>query len=90
MDAIRNAEALDVVERTVATGVSPAAASKWWLGEIARHANERGMDLASISTIIPPDYVARIEKLVSSGKLNDRLARDVIAAVLAGEGHPMR
>jgi aspartyl-tRNA(Asn)/glutamyl-tRNA(Gln) amidotransferase subunit B len=88
MNAIRNADALDVVAGTVATGASPAAASKWWLGEIARQANDRGTDLTSLSKIITPTQVGRIEELVSSGKLNDRLARDVIDAVLAGEGAP--
>jgi aspartyl-tRNA(Asn)/glutamyl-tRNA(Gln) amidotransferase subunit B len=88
MNAIRNADALDVVAGTVATGASPAAASKWWLGEIARQANDRGTDLTSLSKIITPTQVGRIEELVSSGKLNDRLARDVIDAVLAGEGSP--
>jgi aspartyl-tRNA(Asn)/glutamyl-tRNA(Gln) amidotransferase subunit B len=88
MDAIRNADAFDVVAQTVATGASPAAAYKWWLGEIARKANDRGTDLTSISQTIPPTYVGRIDKLVSSGKLNDRLARDVIDAVLDGEGDP--
>jgi aspartyl-tRNA(Asn)/glutamyl-tRNA(Gln) amidotransferase subunit B len=88
MNAIRNADALDVVAGTVATGASPAAASKWWLGEIARQANDRGTDLTSLSKIITPSQVGRIEELVSSGKLNDRLARDVIDAVLTGEGSP--
>ncbi len=88
MNAIRNADALDVVAETVATGASPAAAYKWWLGEIARRANEQGTDLTSLSTIITPTYVGRIDELVSSGRLNDRLARDVIDAVLAGEGDP--
>jgi aspartyl-tRNA(Asn)/glutamyl-tRNA(Gln) amidotransferase subunit B len=88
MDAIRNADALDVVAQTVATGVSPAAAYKWWLGPIARRANEVGKDLNSISRSIPPHYVGQIDKLVSSGKLNDHLARDVIDGVLAGEGDP--
>jgi aspartyl-tRNA(Asn)/glutamyl-tRNA(Gln) amidotransferase subunit B len=32
--------------------------------------------------------VARVAELVSSGTLNDRLARDVIDAVLAGQGEP--
>ena len=32
--------------------------------------------------------VARIAALTESGALNDRLARDVIEAVLAGEGDP--
>src|SRR5207249_4171036 len=42
----------------------------------------------SLSRIITPAQVGRIEELVSSGKLNDRLARDVIDGVLAGEGDP--
>ena len=88
MDAIRNAGALDVVAQTVATGASPPAAYKWWLGEIARIANDRGTDLTGISQTITPTHVGRIDKLVSSGKLNDRLARDVIVAVVDGEGDP--
>ena len=32
--------------------------------------------------------MARISALVAAGTLNDRLARDVIDAVLAGEGDP--
>ena len=32
--------------------------------------------------------MARISALVAAGTLNDRLARDVILAVLAGEGDP--
>jgi aspartyl-tRNA(Asn)/glutamyl-tRNA(Gln) amidotransferase subunit B len=88
MDAIRNAGAFDVVAQTIATGVLPAAAYKWWLGPIARRANDLGKDLNSISQSIPPTYVGQIDKLVSSGKLNDHLARDVIDGVLAGEGDP--
>ena len=37
---------------------------------------------------ITPAQVARVAELVSSGILNDRLARDVIDAVLDGEGDP--
>jgi len=88
MDAIRNAGAFEVVKDTVATGTSPAAAAKWWLGEIARLANDRGTSLTSLSQIITPARVGRIDKLVASGKLNDRLARDVIHAVADGEGDP--
>jgi len=37
---------------------------------------------------ITPAQVARIAQLVSTGTLNDRLARDVIDGVLAGHGGP--
>ena len=86
MTALQNAGALDLVAETVAAGASPADARKWWLGELSRHANEAGAELADLA--ITPAQVARIAELVSAGTLNDRLARDVIDGVLAGEGSP--
>ena len=78
--------ALDLVAETVAAGASPADARKWWLGELARHANETETELPAIA--ITPAQVARVAELVATGALNDRLARKVIDAVLAGEGSP--
>ena len=86
MQTVLNAGALDVVEETVAAGADQAAARKWWLGELARVANERGVELADLP--ITPSQVARVEALVSEGTLNDKLARQVIEGVLAGEGEP--
>jgi aspartyl-tRNA(Asn)/glutamyl-tRNA(Gln) amidotransferase subunit B len=86
MDAIRNADAVERVAGTVAAGASPADAYKWWLSELARQANDRGINLASLP--IRDDQVARVAELVSSGTLTDRLARDVIEGVLDNEGGP--
>jgi aspartyl-tRNA(Asn)/glutamyl-tRNA(Gln) amidotransferase subunit B len=86
MAALSNAGALDLVAETVAAGASPADARKWWLGELARRANDAGLELKDLN--ITPAQVARIAQLVSDGTLNDRLAREVIDAVLAGEGTP--
>jgi aspartyl-tRNA(Asn)/glutamyl-tRNA(Gln) amidotransferase subunit B len=86
MDAIVNAGALDLVRQTVAAGASPADARKWWLGELSRHAHEAGAELSALA--ITPAQVARVAALVSAGTLNDKLARQVIEAVLAGEGDP--
>ena len=86
MDAIVNAGALDLVLQTVAAGASPADARKWWLGELSRRAHDTGTELTALP--ITPAQVARIAELVAAGTLNDRLARDVIDAVLAGEGDP--
>ena len=65
---------------------SPADARKWWLNELVRRANESGTDLADLP--ITPADVARVAALVASGELNDKLARQVIEGVLAGEGTP--
>jgi aspartyl-tRNA(Asn)/glutamyl-tRNA(Gln) amidotransferase subunit B len=56
------------------------------MGELARSANESGKALDELS--ITPEQVARVTALVASGDLNDKLARQVIEGVLAGEGTP--
>ncbi len=86
MTALTNAGALDLVAETVAAGASPADARKWWLGELARRANESATELADLA--ITPAQVARIAELVAAGTLNDGLARQAIDGVLVGEGSP--
>jgi aspartyl-tRNA(Asn)/glutamyl-tRNA(Gln) amidotransferase subunit B len=86
MAALRNAGALDLVAETVAAGATPADARKWWLGELLRTANKSGAELGDLP--ITPADVARVAQLVDSGVVNDRLAREVIEGVLAGEGTP--
>lgn len=81
-----NADALDLVEETVKAGAQASGARKWWLGEIARSANEQGKSLDDMG--IAPADVARVEALVAEGKLNDKLAKQTVAGVLAGEGDP--
>jgi aspartyl-tRNA(Asn)/glutamyl-tRNA(Gln) amidotransferase subunit B len=56
------------------------------MGELARSANESGKALEDLP--ITPAQVARVTQLVASGDLNDKLARQVIEGVLAGEGTP--
>ena len=81
-----NAGLLDQVEETVAAGAKPQAARKWWGGELARIANAEEKDAAELN--ITPAQVAELAGLVESGKINDRLAREVLNFVLAGEGSP--
>ncbi len=81
-----NAGALDLVDATVAAGASPQAARKWWTTELARRANEAGLELADLA--ITPTQVAELQALVEAGSVNDKLARQVIDGVLAGEGSP--
>jgi aspartyl-tRNA(Asn)/glutamyl-tRNA(Gln) amidotransferase subunit B len=86
MAALNNAGALDLVAETVAAGAPPEQARNWWLGELSRHANESGTELAALP--VTPAQVARVTALVASGALNAKLARQVLDAVLAGEGSP--
>ncbi|MFI9051164.1 Asp-tRNA(Asn)/Glu-tRNA(Gln) amidotransferase subunit GatB [Streptomyces sp. NPDC053427] len=86
MQSILNAGAVDLITATVDAGADSASARKWWMGELARRANEDGVDLAALP--ITPAQVARVTALVADGSLNDKLARQVIEGVLAGEGDP--
>jgi aspartyl-tRNA(Asn)/glutamyl-tRNA(Gln) amidotransferase subunit B len=86
MAALRNAGALDLVAATVAAGSSPVDARKWWLGVLSESARKAGVELAALA--VNPAQVVRVSELVASGALNDRLARDVLEGVLAGEGSP--
>ncbi|MFJ9806986.1 Asp-tRNA(Asn)/Glu-tRNA(Gln) amidotransferase subunit GatB [Streptomyces sp. NPDC101158] len=86
MQAILNAGAVDPIVATIEAGADAASARKWWMGELARNANEQGVALDELP--ITPADVARVSALVASGDLNDKLARQVIEGVLAGEGAP--
>ncbi|MGC0416829.1 aspartyl-tRNA(Asn)/glutamyl-tRNA(Gln) amidotransferase subunit B [Embleya sp. AB8] len=86
MQSMVNAGVLDVILATIDAGADADAARKWWLGELSRRANERGVEVATLP--ITAAQVARVSALVKSGELNDKLARQVIDGVLAGEGEP--
>lgn len=82
---VQNSNLLVELVETVAAGASPQQARKWWTGEIARLANAAGVDAG---TLISPIHVAAVVELVETGTLTDRLARQVLEGVIAGEGTP--
>jgi aspartyl-tRNA(Asn)/glutamyl-tRNA(Gln) amidotransferase subunit B len=84
-DAV-NAGAVDLIDATVAAGASPASARKWWMGELARQAKDADAALEDLA--ITPAQVAQLQGLVDSGRLTDKLARQVLDGVLSGEGDP--
>jgi aspartyl-tRNA(Asn)/glutamyl-tRNA(Gln) amidotransferase subunit B len=86
MAAMINADVLDVVEATVNLGADPTKARGWWLGEIARLANEKELPASELP--ITPNDVADIVSLIGAGELTDKLARQVVEAVINGEGRP--
>jgi aspartyl-tRNA(Asn)/glutamyl-tRNA(Gln) amidotransferase subunit B len=84
MAAMINADVLDIVEATVLLGAEPTKARTWWLGEIARIANEKNVSISELN--IAPADVAEIVSLVAQGELTDKLARQVVEGIIAGEG----
>lgn len=83
-DVVNGGLLVEITE-TVAAGASPAAARKWWTGEISRIANANGVEA---SALVSPEQVAAVAALVEDGTLNDKLARHVLEGVIAGEGTP--
>ena len=86
MAAMINADVLDLVEATVKLGADPTRARGWWLGEIARIANEKEVSAGALP--ITASDVNEIVSLITSGELTDKLARQVVEGVINGEGRP--
>ena len=86
MRDVVNAGALELIEATVLAGSSGQSARKWWMGELARAAKDREVSLEELP--VSPEQVAELQGLVDSGRLTDKLARQVLEGVLAGEGGP--
>ena len=86
MRDVINAGALELIEATVEAGTDPAAARKWWMGELARYSKDKQVALEDLP--VSPAQIAQLQSLVDSGRLTDKLARQVLEGVLAGEGDP--
>jgi aspartyl-tRNA(Asn)/glutamyl-tRNA(Gln) amidotransferase subunit B len=82
---VANSGLLVEIEETTAAGASAAQARKWWTGEIARLANAADVDASSL---VSPLHVSELIALIENGELTDRLARQVLEGVIAGEGSP--
>ncbi|MGV0834937.1 Asp-tRNA(Asn)/Glu-tRNA(Gln) amidotransferase subunit GatB [Mycolicibacterium thermoresistibile] len=81
-----NAGAVELVTATVEHGVSSDSARAWWGNFLVQKANESEVELDALP--ISPAQVAAVIKLVDDGKLSNKLARQVVEGVLAGEGEP--
>lgn len=81
-----NIGALDLIAATVEQGASSDAARAWWGNFLVQKANEAGVELDALP--ITPAQVAAVVKLVDGGKLSNKLARQVVEGVLAGDGEP--
>ncbi|GAT10167.1 Asp-tRNA(Asn)/Glu-tRNA(Gln) amidotransferase subunit GatB [Mycolicibacterium novocastrense] len=81
-----NIGALDLIAATVEQGASSDAARAWWGNFLVQKANEARVELDALP--ITPAQVAAVVKFVDDGKLSNKLARQVVEGVLAGEGEP--
>lgn len=80
------ANLLDQIEETVEKGASPAVARKWWMGEISRLANARGLEPAALG--VAPATIIELNGLIEAERINDKIARQVLEFHVDGEGSP--
>ena len=81
-----NIGAIELIAATVDHGASSDKAKAWWGNFLAQKANEIGVAVPDLA--ITPAQVAAVIRLVDDGKLSNKLARQVVEGVLAGEGDP--
>src|SRR5699024_11468538 len=62
------------------------AAREWWMGEIARIANEKGIAPEALG--VTPADVVELESLIADKTINDKIARQVVGHIAEGEGRP--
>ncbi len=86
MRDIVNAGAVELITATVEAGAPAEAARSWWVSYLTQKANTAGVTLEGLA--ITPAQVAEVVALIADGKLNNKLAREVVDGVLAGEGEP--
>ncbi|QTH58975.1 Asp-tRNA(Asn)/Glu-tRNA(Gln) amidotransferase subunit GatB [Corynebacterium hindlerae] len=79
-----NAGALELIIQTVEEGTTPDEARSWWVSYLAQKAKESDVELEQLP--ITPAQVARVVALIKEGKLTNKLARQAVDGVLAGEG----
>lgn len=83
-----NAGALDLIIATVDAGAPVNEARSWWVAYLTEKAKEREVSLEELP--ITPAQVAEVIKLVESKTVNNKVAKQVVDFVLAGEGDPAK
>ena len=86
MRDVINAGALELISETIDAGLSPQAARKWWMGELARVAKEEQIELEELN--VTPNQIGQLQNLIDTSVITDKIARIVLESVLAGEGDP--
>ncbi|ELT42742.1 aspartyl/glutamyl-tRNA amidotransferase subunit B [Arthrobacter nitrophenolicus] len=81
-----NAGVLDEIEETIAAGASASVARKWWMGEIVGRAKAADVDPGQLG--VQPATIVELARMVEDGKINNKMASQVLDGVLAGEGTP--
>ena len=68
--------------------VDPKEIAKWFIGEIAKHINELGVDAELSDTKVTPEQISKLVKLVESKKITNNAGREVLTEMFASGREP--
>jgi aspartyl-tRNA(Asn)/glutamyl-tRNA(Gln) amidotransferase subunit B len=68
--------------------VDPKEIAKWFIGEVAKHINELGVDAELSDTKVTPEQISKLVKLVESKKITNNAGREVLAEMFASGREP--
>ena len=66
----------------------PRSIAKWFIGEIAKHINELGVDAELSDTLVKSDNISRLVKLVEKKDITQNAARDILAEMFGSGDDP--
>jgi aspartyl-tRNA(Asn)/glutamyl-tRNA(Gln) amidotransferase subunit B len=75
-----NRDISNYFERVIAAGVEPRAAANWVTGDLAGALNAIGKDIPD--SPVSPDRLAELLKLLASGEISSKLAKEVFARMM--------
>jgi aspartyl-tRNA(Asn)/glutamyl-tRNA(Gln) amidotransferase subunit B len=68
--------------------VDPREIAKWFIGEVAKHINELGVDAELSDTQVTPKQISKLVKLVESKEITNNAGREVLAEMFASGREP--
>ncbi|MGH8993235.1 MAG: Asp-tRNA(Asn)/Glu-tRNA(Gln) amidotransferase subunit GatB, partial [Acidimicrobiia bacterium] len=83
---LQSAGLADFAAAAVAAGAPPREVTNWVTGDLLAHVKEAGLEPRALA--LTPQGLAELVALVGDGTLSRPLAKEVLAAALAGEGTP--
>ena len=75
-------------ERAVAAHNNPKSISNWMMTEVLRELKERGADAEPDDLQLTAEDLASLVRMIDEGKVTGKIAKDVFAKTMTGEGRP--
>ena len=82
--ALVGSDALEVYDDAVQRGADPVVAANWLVGDVAGQLTSEGLELAESG--FTGAHLSELVRLIDDGTLSTKLAKQVLAGVIAGRG----